>query len=309
MKTSRSVPMLNISQVERDTGLSKDSLRIWERRYGFPKPARDSHGERHYDNAQVQKLRVIKRLLDGGSRPRNLVGKSLAELTKLAAESAPESTPESAREAHGEIIEALLARQNAVLQQRLSQLLMRKGIQQFVLTTLAPLNVSIGEAWARGEIATHDEHLYTEHVQSLLRTAVQAMPRRAPSPRVLLTTLPQEQHGLGLLMVETLLASEGVPCIALGTQTPIRDIVAAASAYRADIVALSFSASFPTRAGATSLAEIRKEIEPRMTLWAGGRLMVRLKKLPSGIVPFVSLDAVLPALGAWQAQAAASSGQ
>ena len=41
--------MLSISQVERDTGLSKDTLRMWERRYGFPQPSRDEFGERLYD--------------------------------------------------------------------------------------------------------------------------------------------------------------------------------------------------------------------------------------------------------------------
>ena len=35
-----------IAAVERDTGLSKDILRVWERRYGFPKPGRDAFGER-----------------------------------------------------------------------------------------------------------------------------------------------------------------------------------------------------------------------------------------------------------------------
>ena len=37
---------LPIAAVERDTGLSKDTLRIWERRYGFPSPQRDALGER-----------------------------------------------------------------------------------------------------------------------------------------------------------------------------------------------------------------------------------------------------------------------
>ena len=37
--------ILPISAVERETGLSKDVLRMWERRYGFPKPARDENGE------------------------------------------------------------------------------------------------------------------------------------------------------------------------------------------------------------------------------------------------------------------------
>jgi len=35
----------NIAAVERDTGLSKDVLRMWERRYGFPVPNRDANGE------------------------------------------------------------------------------------------------------------------------------------------------------------------------------------------------------------------------------------------------------------------------
>ena len=39
---------VTIAAVERETGLSKDTLRIWERRYGFPEPLRDANGERLY---------------------------------------------------------------------------------------------------------------------------------------------------------------------------------------------------------------------------------------------------------------------
>ena len=46
-------PALSISAVERETGLSKDTLRIWERRYRFPEPLRDMNGERVYSHAQV----------------------------------------------------------------------------------------------------------------------------------------------------------------------------------------------------------------------------------------------------------------
>ena len=45
----------NITAVERDTGLSKDLLRMWERRYGFPAPQRDQHGERVYSVADVER--------------------------------------------------------------------------------------------------------------------------------------------------------------------------------------------------------------------------------------------------------------
>lgn len=60
---------LNISAVEREAGLSKDVLRMWERRYGFPKPSRDENGERQYSAEEVAKLRAMKRLMDVGLRP------------------------------------------------------------------------------------------------------------------------------------------------------------------------------------------------------------------------------------------------
>ena len=44
----------SIAEVERETGLAKDTLRVWERRYGFPVPSRDAAGERAYPLAQVQ---------------------------------------------------------------------------------------------------------------------------------------------------------------------------------------------------------------------------------------------------------------
>ena len=55
---------VTIAGVERDTGLSKDTLRVWERRYGCPVPARDAHGERVYSQEQLELLRLVKRLLD-----------------------------------------------------------------------------------------------------------------------------------------------------------------------------------------------------------------------------------------------------
>ena len=64
---------LSIAAVERDTGLSKDTLRVWERRYGFPLPLRDAIGERAYALDQVERLRIVKRLLDAGHRPGRVV--------------------------------------------------------------------------------------------------------------------------------------------------------------------------------------------------------------------------------------------
>ena len=129
---------------------------------------------------------------------------------------------------------ALLSGHDApALQNMLANLLMRQGLQRFVLETLTSLNHAVGDAWMRGDLAVFEEHLYTEQLQVALRTGINAFPRQVGAPRVLLTTFPGEQHGLGLLMVEALLVPEGAQCISLGPQTPIEDIRRAALAHDA----------------------------------------------------------------------------
>ena len=62
-----------IAEVERHTGLGKDTLRVWERRYGFPSPGRDDQGQRFYTQPEVERLRVIATLLRAGHRPGRVV--------------------------------------------------------------------------------------------------------------------------------------------------------------------------------------------------------------------------------------------
>lgn len=80
-----------------------------------------------------------------------------------------------------------------------------------MLDTVVALNGSVGEAWMRGEFEVFEEHLYSEQMRApLLRQAINSLPASANGqPRILLTTVPEERHELGLLMVEGLLALEG----------------------------------------------------------------------------------------------------
>jgi DNA-binding transcriptional MerR regulator/methylmalonyl-CoA mutase cobalamin-binding subunit len=291
----------NISAVERDTGLSKDVLRMWERRYGFPKPARDENGERQYGAADMAKLRAIKRLMDVGVRPGKIIGLSLAQLNDLADARAPARKVASALPLEREVVAMLKAHDPSPLQHALTQWLMRQGLQRFVLETVAPLNRAIGDAWMRGELQIFEEHLYTELLKASLRSAINAFPRPVGSPRVLLTTLPNEQHGLGLLMVEALLAPEGAQCIALGPQTPLEDVRRAALAHKADIVALSFSAAFPVRQATDSLANLRRHLPEAVTLWAGGEMTRRIRKTLPGVVLLPDLASSVNALRSWRA--------
>lgn len=293
--------ILNISAVERETGLSKDVLRMWERRYGFPRPLRDDNGERQYAPVDIAKLRAIKRLMDIGLRPGKLVERSLDELNGLAdVRSAPRREPLAAA-LEREVVALLQAHDATGVQHALANLLMRQGLQKFVLDTITPLNRAIGDAWMRGELQVFEEHLFTEHVQAALRSAVNAFPRPSGIPRVLLTTFPGEQHSLGLLMVEALLAPEGVQCISLGPQTPLEDVRRAAIAHKAHILALSFSGAFPLRQAVDGLASLRRQLPPQVTIWAGGEMTRRVRKTLPGVVLIPDLASTVNALRSWRA--------
>ena len=196
-------PSLPIAAVERDTGLSKDTLRIWERRYGFPRPLRDPNGERVYPAAQIDKLRLLKRLLDQGHRPGKLISSNVAELETLvyrpaaAVRGAERQRADDVLQSH---IDLIKRHRIDELRCGLAQALLRTGLARFVTELLAPLNRAVGEAWARGQFEVFEEHLYTESAQIVLRSAISSIPAPGGRPRVLLTTLPQEAHGIGILM-------------------------------------------------------------------------------------------------------------
>ncbi len=295
---------LSIAAVERDTGLAKDTLRVWERRYGFPSPGRDAFGERSYPIEQVDKLRVIRRLMDSGHRPGRIISLSVDELHALAAQSveAPRSASDLRvdRDDLQRFIELAKAHDVDGLRSALSQAMVRMGVDRFVVEVAAPLNRMVGEAWARGYFEVFEEHLYTESMQIVLRNAISTIPRTGSRPRVLLTTFPNESHALGLLMVEAILSLEGCGCLSLGVQTPVWDIVLAATAHNADIVALSFTASLGVNAVSDGLAELRAKLPRATELWVGGHNPALARRAPPGIQVFRDLTEIAPSVARWR---------
>lgn len=296
-----SIAPMTIAAVERDTGVSKDTLRVWEKRYGFPVPDRDANGERLYTLAQVEKLRLIKRLLDNGLRPGKIMAASAAELSALLEHVGTEvPVPRQRATQTAELLELLKGHRGQELRAALQQLLMRNGLEFFVVDIVAPMNRAIGEAWLRGEIEVHEEHAYSEQVQNVLRGALQSHGFARQPPKVLLTTFPEEEHAIGLLMVEAMLVSGGATTVSLGTRTPLPDIRSAALATGADVVALSFSAAYPVRQAIAGLTALRGALPGRVQVWAGGEgVKGRARQLP-GIRLIGPIDEVPAALAEWR---------
>lgn len=310
-------PGASIALVERDTGLSKDTLRVWEKRYGFPVPRRDANGERVYPPEQVEKLRLLRRLMDGGCRPGKIVPLDMPDLAALADQMARKrlaANPEQG-EQDPEITEYLrLLREHQVgtLSQTMTTSVLKRGLERFVIEVAGPLCVAVGDAWARGDVRIFEEHIFTEQLTHVMRTSLAAARNSLPTPesgrarpRVLLTTFPQEQHALGLLMAEVLMTLNGCSCVSLGTQTPIPDIVQAAQAQQADIIALSCSVILNPGHVTDNLLSLRRSLGPEVEIWVGGQnpaLGKRSLTHSAGIRLAPQLHLLSQAVAEWRAQ-------
>lgn len=307
-----------IADIERDTGLSKDTLRVWERRYGFPQPSRDALGERRYGSDQLQRLRHIRRLLDAGHRPGKVVPLPLAQLLAMEMPSPPVRPPARAAASGGPDLAQWMAllreHRGQELVAAMQQWLLGHGLGSLVREGIAPMNHRVGQAWLAGELAVFEEHLYSELVQRLLRTGLSqvADARGGRTPRVLLSTVPGEAHGLGLLMAECMLVLEGCETVSLGTETPLRDIVEAARTCRADVVALGFTSVLNPRDVRGALAQLRQQLMPGTALWTGGECPA-LQRLPRGTAPLpghthvTDLAQIPRAVAQWRSRLAADS--
>ena len=159
----------------------------------------------------------------------------------------------------------------------------------------------VGEAWMQGRIQIFEEHLYTEQIKHLLRNALGNFPAGSQPPKVLLTTLPGEQHQLGLLMAHAFIAAEGAQCVSLGIETPAWDIVQAVRAHRIDVVGLSFSAARPVRVAWAALEDLRGRLDPAVEIWAGGSIWQRARKGVAGVTPIPDLAGVAKVVAEWRA--------
>ncbi|MFA5170476.1 MAG: MerR family transcriptional regulator [Sulfuriferula sp.] len=285
---------LTIAAIKRDAGLTMDTLRIWERRYGFPAPARDENGDRVYSNADLFKIRLVKRLINHGFRPGKIMHLDVATLQTMLPEEQSDTIDSGT-----EIIKLLKAHDIQNLRKYLRDLLSSQGLERFVVEHVASMNHQVGDAWMYGLIAIFEEHIYAEQIQTLLHTSISQLSTSPSSPKILLTTLPGEQHTLGIMMVETLLSIYGATCLDLGAETPVSEIQLAVNAHQIDILCLSFSTVFPKTKCLNSLAELRERLPESVAIWVGGE-GVPHSKLAAGVTHFPSLVELESAVTDWR---------
>lgn len=277
--------MFPIGAVEKDTGIARDTLRIWERRYGFPVPERNTKGERIYSKQQVRLLQFIKRLLDQGIRPGKVVGLDESELNTIAEELLPLEKIEPVNQSClTQLIDCVANHDSKRLWELLDQTLIHQGLKNFIIDTIAPLIHIVGEKWARGEMRIFEEHFVTRQLTLFLDSVISKIPLTPSSKTVLLATLPGESHSLGLLMLESLLRDHGSMVVNLGTEMPMEQLTLATEQYQAQAVFLSFSGAYNSNGIRTELLDLAERLPEHVSIYVGGAGVKRMRKLPKQII-------------------------
>ena len=262
----------SIRVASRLTGVSSDTLRMWERRYGFPKPERNESQVRVYTDADIERLVLISRALKAGFRSGEVIHRGPAELRGLLATSAHSELENDRHTPTIESLLALLLQDNPEgLRDELRRSVALHGPKQFLTDVAAPLVEQVGLAWATGRIAVRHEHLLSQVLSNKLRELLAAYDARSSGPVVLLTTLSDEQHGLGLEMVALYLALEGATPRLLGVNTPPDQIAEAAVALSADVVGVSISEASDLALTEAHLRRVLGSLPNRIALWVGGK--------------------------------------
>ncbi|MFZ4379534.1 MAG: MerR family transcriptional regulator [Polynucleobacter sp.] len=288
--------LVSSSDIEFETGFSSDLLRKWRQRYGFPPQEALTNGKAAYSRETINRLLLIKRLLENGLMPAQVVSRSLLELNRLQ----QAITNESPNSNPNESIKKLIERLNHMDQEGFLALLVKARsmgtLTEFVTTTVAPLLVSIGVAWSKGEIDIYHEHLCSSIVERYLHAELLLYKPKGHFPIILFATPPEEHHILGLLMAEVIFAEQGAQTINLGRSIPLNDLKLAAIAGRANIVALSFSHSMPIRRIKPILTHLRHILPKNVEVWVGGS-GIKIKKRPQeGVRIFSGFEEAIVAI-------------
>ena len=273
-------------------------LRAWERRYGVVAPTRTASGYRLYDDAAIDRLRTMRRLVDAGWAPSTAATSILDG--SVAVDGASDQTSEdppgapvdpSATEAGvDELAHRFVAAARDVdapaVDAVLDDLFARGSFERVAQDLLFPTLRQLGNAWANGEVSVAGEHLASAAVLRRLGLALDAAGSRdGQGPTVVIGLPPGGRHELGALAFAVATRRAGIGVRYLGPDLPVEDWVAAAA--DADGAVIGIVTAKDRRAG-VEVAQRVRAAHPDVVVALGGTAAPALEDVPR-------LDGSLPA--------------
>ena len=266
--------LFSIGALSRATGVPPDTLRTWERRYGFPKPERTDSGHRRYSHATRERLQLIREALQLGHRAAAVIHAEPAELRgliELGRGAAPVDDRGDAAPLLERWIELVRRFDGRSLERELGASLAALGVPSFLSTRAAPFIQALGDRWADGLIGVRHEHFASERIAEFFLRQWRPLSDACSGPAVVCATPAGERHSLGLQMAAFTLALSNVRVVYLGADLPAQEIADAVRQRGAVAVALSAALGTDEARLVAELGELRRALGPDLPIVAGGR--------------------------------------
>jgi MerR family transcriptional regulator, light-induced transcriptional regulator len=233
-----------IGAVAKMTGITTHTLRIWGRRYGLT-PARSPGGLRLFSDADVERLRLVRRLTDLGHGVREVIGLGVAELEKTlrlhrAARGERDLTLERQR-----LLAAATSIDLPTLDAAFADLSREPDTIAVLRDVVAPILEDVCQRWDGGELKSIVERSLTSRIDALLRTLTRGM-FTSGRPTLVVATPPEERHEFGALLIVAIGAIRGWNAVYFGSRLSAEEVALGLRTLGASAAAISIVTEDPT---------------------------------------------------------------
>lgn len=268
-------PMRVVSQ---RTGLTPDLLRAWEKRYRAVTPVRSAGGQRHYSDADVERLSLLVRATRGGRQIGQVASLPNDELKKVieaderaaALNRAPVSDGPAPEAFLSSALIAVEAFDAYALEQTLRTAALRLSADDVLDQVIGPLLFTIGSLWHQGQLQPANEHLASTTIRRVLTWMSEITAPPAGAPVVLVATPAHHVHELGAMLAATTASGNGWRVVYLGADLPAEELARAAKQVKAEAVALSIVYPLSDPQVADELRRLRTHLGQQVGLVVGG---------------------------------------
>lgn len=303
-------PGLSVKAVSKLSGLTPHTLRAWERRYSVIEPNRTQTGRRLYSMNDVEKLKLLSRLIAQGHSIGNLAPLDLKELEELAGqdrEQRARRTKEKGSTQTQDLLRAVQAMDFENLDRLILKARLKSDARRFVLEVVAPLLAELGKMVMQEQVDIGQEHALSailrnqlgEVLSQVQKTAGWDDSHRGSKPTLLFSTREGDLHEFGILLAAILAGARGFRFRYLGANMPAESLAKAVSAIGTDILVLG-SARVDVLGDGDTLHSFMKKLTRELArkncglegIWIGGRcdFEVRNEKMDYPILHAPTLD-------------------
>lgn len=212
-----------IKELESLSGIKAHTIRIWEQRYRFLRPARTTTNIRRYNNEELKTLLTVALL--------NKYGYKISRIDEMHPDQRTEAVlklPQpDAKQEHiiNELIGCMIDLKSNEFENLLTKQIREQGIEKTITGLIFLFLERVGILWQTNRLRPVQEHIVSAIIRQKLIYAIDSLPLASSASPLLILCLPEgEHHELGLLYVYYLLRKKGLPAIYLGSNVPAKDI-------------------------------------------------------------------------------------